>query len=216
MVLTPRFTGLDTREGSRRSRLAIVASALMLSAVITLHAARAQAPPQVVRVTAERFSFTPSEISVAPGTEIEDDVAVRKKLAPLAAPLLQSPNPGQQLFGCKGLDQIVVGAGIEPVDPIGDRVARGQEQDRQGQAFRTQSATDRQAVDSGHGDVEDDQVGDRSLDRSQRLSAVRGARDLIALGAESALEHPTNRPVVVDNENSSTAHVPTVASGPGA
>ena len=43
----------------------------MLAAVITLHAARAQAPPQVVRVTAERFAFTPSEITVSPGTEIE-------------------------------------------------------------------------------------------------------------------------------------------------
>ena len=67
----PSIHWRDTCEGSAGRRLAIVASALMLSAVITLHAARAQAPPQVVRVTAERFSFTPSEISVAPGTEIE-------------------------------------------------------------------------------------------------------------------------------------------------
>lgn len=39
---------------------------------ITVSAQRADAPPaRTVSITAERFTFTPSEISVAPGTEIE-------------------------------------------------------------------------------------------------------------------------------------------------
>ena len=54
-----------------RLNLAIAASGLALAAVITVHAARAQAPPQVVRVNAERFAFTPSEITVVHGAEIE-------------------------------------------------------------------------------------------------------------------------------------------------
>src|SRR5262245_20564830 len=33
--------------------------------------ARSQAQPRVVRITAERFTFTPSEVTVAVGTEIE-------------------------------------------------------------------------------------------------------------------------------------------------
>lgn len=54
-----------------RASMVTAASCLLLGVFLTLHAARAQAPPHLVRVTAERFAFTPSQISVAPGTEIE-------------------------------------------------------------------------------------------------------------------------------------------------
>jgi cytochrome c oxidase subunit 2 len=55
----------------RRANLVIGASALVVVAFITMQAARGQSPPRIVRVTAERFSFTPSKIAVTPGTEIE-------------------------------------------------------------------------------------------------------------------------------------------------
>ena len=47
------------------------AAVLCLGAFFTLHAARVQAPSRTVRITAERFVFTPSEVTVTPGTEIE-------------------------------------------------------------------------------------------------------------------------------------------------
>jgi cytochrome c oxidase subunit 2 len=117
VVLTPRLTRRDT-SGGKTSTLAIVASGLMLAAVITLNAARVQAPSQVVRVTAERFSFTPSEISVAPGTEIEfhltsDDTAhgfhilgqgvdltIPKRGRGEATVRFAPPAPGRYVFEC--------------------------------------------------------------------------------------------------------------------
>jgi cytochrome c oxidase subunit 2 len=100
-----------------RSRLA-VASALTLTALITLHAARAEAPPQVVRVTAERFAFTPSEIAVAPGVEIEFhltsedtahgfhilgqgvDLTIPKRGRGEATVRFAPPGPGRYVFEC--------------------------------------------------------------------------------------------------------------------
>ena len=53
----------------RRSWVAGVLLALLAA---TLGAQQADTPvPRVVRVTAERFAFTPSEVKVAPGTSIE-------------------------------------------------------------------------------------------------------------------------------------------------
>ena len=103
---------------SRGSSRALAASGLALAAVITLHAARAQAPPQAVRVTAERFAFTPSEISVSPGTEIEFhltsedtahgfhilgqgvDLTIPKRGRGEATVRFVPPAPGRYVFEC--------------------------------------------------------------------------------------------------------------------
>jgi cytochrome c oxidase subunit II len=50
--------------------LLITVGAVLLSAVV-FATAQATPSPRVVRITAERFVFTPSEVSVAPGTTIE-------------------------------------------------------------------------------------------------------------------------------------------------
>jgi cytochrome c oxidase subunit 2 len=102
---------------SRRSMLAIVTSGLLLAGIITLQAARAQAP-QVARVTAERFAFTPSEITVAPGTEIEFhltsedtahgfhilgqgvDLTIPKRGRGEATVRFAPPSPGRYVFEC--------------------------------------------------------------------------------------------------------------------
>jgi hypothetical protein len=43
---------------------------------------------------------------------------------------LQRPDARHQLAEVEGLDEVVVGAGIEALDAIGRRVARGQHQER--------------------------------------------------------------------------------------
>ena len=50
-----------------------VAGVVLFSLVVALvSAVRAtETQPRVVKITAERFTFTPSEVTVAPGTEIE-------------------------------------------------------------------------------------------------------------------------------------------------
>ena len=96
----------------------IAGSAVLLGAFITLHAARVQAPSQVVRVTAERFAFTPSEITVSPGTEIEFhltsedtahgfhilgqkvDLTIPKRGRGEATVRFTPPEPGRYVFEC--------------------------------------------------------------------------------------------------------------------
>lgn len=73
---------------------------------------------QVVRITAERFSFTPAEVTVAPGTEIEFrltsydtshgfrilgqqiDIAIPKRGRGAATVRFAPPGPGTYVFEC--------------------------------------------------------------------------------------------------------------------
>lgn len=77
-----------------------------------------QQAAQVVRITAERFSFTPAEVSVAPGTEIEFqltsqdtshgfrilgqqiDIAIPKRGRGAATVRFAPPGPGTYVFEC--------------------------------------------------------------------------------------------------------------------
>jgi cytochrome c oxidase subunit 2 len=72
----------------------------------------------VVRITAERFSFTPADVSVAPGTEIEFqltswdtshgfrilgqqiDIAIPKRGRGAATVRFAPPGPGTYVFEC--------------------------------------------------------------------------------------------------------------------
>ena len=76
----------------------------------------------------------------------------------LAAAADQRAQPRQQLAEVERLDQIVVGAAVEPLDARLDRVARGQHQDRHGAARLANRAADREAVAPRQHHVEDDGV----------------------------------------------------------
>ena len=99
-----------------RSLVAVLAVGV---AVIGVHAQPAEAPaPRVVRVTAERFMFTPSELTVAPGTVIEFrltsedtshgfrilgqsiDIAIPKRGRGEATVRFTPPGPGNYVFEC--------------------------------------------------------------------------------------------------------------------
>ena len=74
--------------------------------------------PHIVRITAERFLFTPSEVTVAPGTEIEFqltsedtshgfrilrqsvDIAIPKRGRGIATVRFNPPEPGTYVFEC--------------------------------------------------------------------------------------------------------------------
>ena len=70
----------------------------------------------------------------------------------------QCADPRQELVVRERLDEIVVGARIEPGDAIGDGVARGEHQDGQIRSV-AQSPADLHAVDAGEHDVEYDEIG---------------------------------------------------------
>ena len=61
---------------------------------------------------------------------------------------------GQQLVELEGLDEVVVGAAVQALDLVGQRVARGEHDHRRGVAARAQVAQHREAVALRQAEVE--------------------------------------------------------------
>ena len=118
----------------------------------------------------------------------------------LAGPAQQGADPGEQLLERERLHQVVVGAGLEPLDAVGDRVARGQHQDRRAAALGAKLAADLEPVDAGHEHVEDDQVGADLRGAREALAAVGGERYLESAELERPLERSAHRRLVVDDQ----------------
>ena len=72
---------------------------------------------------------------------------------------MQRLDAHEQLGEREGLGEVVVAAGVEAAEAVAQRVARGQEQDRGGDAARPQRLADVAAVGVGQADVEDEDVG---------------------------------------------------------
>ena len=66
----------------------------------------------------------------------------------------QGLQSGQQLGQVEGLDHVVVSAGLQPGDPVFQRVARGQQQHRQGRLALAQMAQHAETVEQRQADVE--------------------------------------------------------------
>jgi hypothetical protein len=135
--------------------------------------------------------------------EVELQVEVGEPLALLAV-AAGAPQQGAharvQLVERERLDEVVVGAGVEPRDAVADLVARGQHEDRRAVAAGAQAAADGEPVDARHADVEHHGVEAAGGQPLQRLGAVRRALDVVALDAEGAAERARERWVVVDDE----------------
>ena len=112
----------------------------------------------------------------------------------------QGADPRQQLLALEGLDQVVVGAGVEAGDAVLGLGPRGQHQDRH-VALLAQAAADLDPVEPGQAEVEHDQVGDESDRHVERLDAVGGGADLVALVAQGTAQDVGDVGVVLDHED---------------
>ena len=77
----------------------------------------------------------------------------------------------------EGLDDVVVGPGLQPADAVVDLVARREHADRHLVAALAQAAQDLEAVEVGHAQVEQDDRRMHALGRLQRRAAARGGHD---------------------------------------
>ena len=110
----------------------------------------------------------------------------------------QRPQPRLQLAQRERLDQVVVGADVEPLHAVVDRVARGKHQNRRAVAGLAHPAGQLESVEAGHQDVEDDRVGGASREHVERLFAVGRELDLVVVELQGTLERPPDRGFVVD------------------
>ena len=114
-----------------------------------------------------------------------------------AAAAQQGAHAGDQLVERERLDQVVVGAGVEAGDAVGDGVARREHQHRHAGARRAQPLAHLDAVDARHHQVQDDHLGPQDGDRLERLVAVGGHRDVVSVHAKRAGDCLANGRVTV-------------------
>ena len=91
-----------------------------------------------------------------------------------------------ELLQRKGLHEVVVGPGIEPLHAVVDRVAGGQDQHRRRVAPATQLLQDREAIEARQAQVEDD--------RGERGNAAAEECASEALDSEHGCDEGGNRP----------------------
>ena len=121
-------------------------------------------------------------------------------------PAHQGPQACQQLLALERLHQIVIGAGIEPLDAVVGLRAGREDQDRH-VARGTDAPADLDSVELGKPEVEHDQVGDELFRELQRLDAVARRADLVALLAQGPAKDVGDRRVVLDDQYTAGAFV---------
>ena len=140
------------------------------------------------------------------GRHVQGEVGERQHLVGAGAvarmrPAEQRAQPGEQLLQRERLGEVVVGAGVEPLHPVADRVAGGEHQDRQVVARGAQRAGGLDAVEARHHHVDHEGVRGLPGDAGQRLGTVAGQRDGVAVELQGAAQRLAHRPVVVDDED---------------
>ena len=125
----------------------------------------------------------------------------------LGAVLVRSPqeraHAGEELLEREGLRDVVVRAGVEPGDAVADLDARGQHEDREA-AARRGAARRQTSRPSTPGMRTSRMIASGSpsvLERCERLDAVVGELDLVALELERAAERLAHGPFVVDDQD---------------
>jgi hypothetical protein len=109
--------------------------------------------------------------------------------------------PRLQLADVKRLDHVVIRARVQSVDPVGDRIARRQDQDRHAVAEAAQAPADLQAIHARQADVQHHRVRDGVNDRLERLLAVLGHLHLIPAERQRAAHGLAHGPIILDDED---------------
>ena len=115
------------------------------------------------------------------GGEIECGIAETKLVHLIALPPEEGIDAGQQLARVERLRQVIVGAGVQALDPVFQLALGGQHQDRRRAALGPDLAGEVVTVELRHHDVQDQQVVDACLGIIFSSLAVIGDLDGEAL-----------------------------------
>ena len=117
-----------------------------------------------------------------------------------AGPPEHGADAGQQLVRAERLGQVVVGAGVEPGDPV-DLRGPGREHDDRDLALAADQAEQLEAVEAGHHHVEQDQVVPAAEGPGEAPAAVVGGLQADAAPGEELLHQLAELDVVVDQQD---------------
>ena len=147
-----------------------------------------------------RLIGSPARVTAWPATSMARSPMSRVSWAGASKPPDPGPDPGDQLLGLERLDDVVVGAGLEPDDDVDGVALGGQHHDRDA-GLGADLLADVDAVLAGQHQVEQHQVGPVVAERLERLVTAGDHPALEALLAEHDREHLGQRGVVVDDED---------------
>jgi len=138
---------------------------------------------------------------------VELEIAGAKDRGALGCPAShQRAEASQQLGERERLGQVVVGAGVQTRDAIGDRVPRGEHQDGAPSPRFAQLPAHLEAVQVGQHQIQDDGVVGVLGPEPHGVLATAGDIDRVALLFERALEQAGHLDLVLHHEH---AHRPT-------
>ena len=118
-----------------------------------------------------------------------------------AAALDQRAQPRDELVERERLGQVVVAAGGEAGEAVGQRVAGGEEDHRRVDAPRAQRLDDVAPVRVGQADVDDEHVGLRRRAVQSSARRARGRRDVEPLLAQAARRQRAQLGVVLEHDH---------------
>src|SRR5690606_414291 len=130
---------------------------------------------------------------------VDGDRTGAEQIELAGAAAVQGLEPGEQLGEREGLDQIVVGAGLEPGDALADAAAGGQHQHGCAQAGVAPATKHAGAVEIRQHPVEDDRVVVDVAGLAERLLAAGAQVDAVTLFAQ-ALDQDLGQAVFVFDE----------------
>ncbi len=143
-----------------------------------------------------------AEVRGFPGCRIEAELSIgqqRRRARALAAQ--HSAHPCQQFANFEGLDQIIVGAEIEPIDPVVDAIPRGHDDDGKPAAKRAQVPQHVPAIGHRQAEIEQRQLVGFVFGCMDRSRAIRHPIDRIGRILERLLDGRADHPVVLDQQN---------------
>jgi len=108
--------------------------------------------------------------------------------------------PRRELLEGERLGQIVVGAGVEAPDPVGDLCASGEHDHRGAALGGAHALDDLKAVTTGEHDVEHDKVEVLPERTTLTLHTVEDRLHHVALGSQPPLDEVSDRLLVLDDE----------------
>jgi hypothetical protein len=118
----------------------------------------------------------------------------------IAGPAQQRSHAREQLAQGEGLDEVVIGAGIEAGDAVIDLAAGGEHQHGRGVAALAQASADLQSVDPGHRDIEDHGAVGDGAQALEGLVSIDGLRHLVVFEGERPRERVLHCGLVVDDQ----------------
>jgi len=149
------------------------------------------------------FSPAPDEVATcSPYLERQLEIIRPRVIVTLGRPAAQQRlQPRGDLLQGERLDDVVVGAGLQAADAVVDLVARAQDADRRLVAAGAQSREDLEAVEVGHGEVEQDDRGRDAGDRLQGGAPTGRGDHREALELQARGDGAADGGVVVDQQN---------------